>query len=284
MYNFVYFKKGENMKERDTNPEHLISYAHDLIPPSENGIRFNSITDSYQAIYILSGNGKCVVEGAEFKTCPGVILLIRPMSYYYIEILPECPYEAYKFSFDRSVLLGDSTFYIDRMMTENNHGKYFPPTSQPFGLLSVCEKFEASELLRGHERGLFLSLLISEAVVLMSSRAGEKLVTTDFDIGAEIIEFLDCNFHKDISLDQISKHFFVSKFHLCRSFKRRNGISIHSYISNKRVMLARELIRSGEPAQSAAFKVGFADYSAFYRAYVKFLGNSPAQEVVNNGV
>jgi AraC-like DNA-binding protein len=40
-------------------------------------------------------------------------------------------------------------------------------------------------------------------------------------------------------------------------------------------MYARQLIESGTTAAGAAEKVGFGDYSAFYRAYVKIVGKSP---------
>ena len=83
------------------------------------------------------------------------------------------------------------------------------------------------------------------------------------------------NIEKDISLDMLAKRFFVSKYYLCRAFKKHNGISVHGYINQKRVMHAKELIESGETASGAAYRVGFGDYSAFYRAYVKIIGKSP---------
>jgi AraC-like DNA-binding protein len=43
-------------------------------------------------------------------------------------------------------------------------------------------------------------------------------------------------------------------------------------------MYAKQLIESGETASGAAYKVGFGDYSAFYRAYVKILGAPPTSE------
>ena len=39
--------------------------------------------------------------------------------------------------------------------------------------------------------------------------------------------------------------------------------------------LAKQLIEQGETASGAAYKVGFGDYSAFYRAYVKVVGKAP---------
>jgi AraC-like DNA-binding protein len=75
---------------------------------------------------------------------------------------------------------------------------------------------------------------------------------------------------------QLAKRFFVSKYYLCRAFKKHNGISVHGYVNQKRVMYAKQLIESGETASSAAYRVGFGDYSAFYRAYVKIVGRSPS--------
>ena len=40
-------------------------------------------------------------------------------------------------------------------------------------------------------------------------------------------------------------------------------------------MYAKELIEAGETASSAAYRVGFGDYSSFYRAYVKIVGEPP---------
>ena len=76
---------------------------------------------------------------------------------------------------------------------------------------------------------------------------------------------------------KISRYFFVSKFYLCRAFKARFGISVHEYITTKRIMLSRQLISAGETASAAAYKVGFGDYSSFYRAYRKVVGEVPAR-------
>jgi len=73
----------------------------------------------------------------------------------------------------------------------------------------------------------------------------------------------------------LAHRFFVSKYYLCRAFKRQSGSSIHNYINLKRVLYAKRLIESGETASHAAYMVGFGDYSAFYRAYMKHIGSSP---------
>ena len=63
---------------------------------------------------------------------------------------------------------------------------------------------------------------------------------------------------------------------------RKPGISVKElaeilrvYITAKRIVLAQQLIKNGEPATSVAQRTGFQNYSSFYRAYMKQTGHSP---------
>ena len=79
------------------------------------------------------------------------------------------------------------------------------------------------------------------------------------------------------TLDDLARRFTVSKFYMCRSFKEHNGISIHGYLTRKRIMIAKSMIEGGTPAVVAAAEVGFGDYSAFFRAYRRIVGHSPRE-------
>ena len=129
------------------------------------------------------------------------------------------------------------------------------------------------------KKAIYFKMLISEIIVFLSLSDSTMGVNEDRDLGSRVAKYLDVNIDRAISLDDLARRFFVSKFYLCRAFKKYNGISVHSYINNKRVMYAKQLIESGESASGAAYKVGFGDYSAFYRAYVKIFGKSPTLDV-----
>ena len=106
----------------------------------------------------------------------------------------------------------------------------------------------------------------------------EKILRYGDEIGAKVARYINTYLDKNITLDEIASKFFLSKYYLCRMFKKYSGVSIHAYINHKRVMYAKQLIDSGENASAAAYKVGFGDYSAFYRAYVKALGKPPTSK------
>ena len=58
-------------------------------------------------------------------------------------------------------------------------------------------------------------------------------------------------------------------------FKEVTGYTLHQYISQKRLVWAGELIRSGMPVMKAAEQAGFPEYSTFLRAFQNTFHTSP---------
>ena len=61
-----------------------------------------------------------------------------------------------------------------------------------------------------------------------------------------------------------------------RKFKEETGFTLHNYIVNKRLLIARTLISEGMPVTKAALESGFSEYSTFSRAYRKQFGATPS--------
>ena len=146
----------------------------------------------------------------------------------------------------------------------------------------IIERFESAANFPEPQKTNFLELLLSQLVLMLSMVGAADDGYDDTDLGARVVRYLNENGDRDISLDDLAKHFFVSKYHLCRAFKKHNGISVHGYINQKRVRHAKQLIEAGETASGAAYQVGFGDYSAFYRAYVKIIGKAPTASEKQN--
>ena len=91
----------------------------------------------------------------------------------------------------------------------------------------------------------------------------------------EIITYLNQHFSEDVSLDDLAQRFFLSKYHLCHIFLAGTGLTVHQYITNKRLTKVDELAENGIPIQEAALQAGFNHYSSFYRSYKKKYGYSP---------
>jgi AraC-like DNA-binding protein len=162
-------------------------------------------------------------------------------------------------------------------------GVLFSCSRQGEDILSILEKMSLTETVSESERAAFVSALLTELVILLSSISCDKIVNTDDTLVPRVTRYINANIQGDLRLDAISGQFFVNKCYLCRAFKQQSGISIHTYINQKRVLMAKQLIESGEVASRAADAVGFGDYSALYRAYIKHLGVPPTSHQPKRG-
>ena len=75
----------------------------------------------------------------------------------------------------------------------------------------------------------------------------------------------------------LAERVFLSKYHFMRLFKAQTGVTVHTYVRQKRLVNAARLIREGTPAAKAAADSGFTDYSAFHRAFRESFGMSPGK-------
>ena len=233
----------------------------------------------YEILYVVNGKGTYFVEGVEYPVRPRTIILIPPLFYHRITLENDTPYERFVINFSPADLVGEAAFILSSFTKNENSGAYYYNRDAVSGaVISIFDRFDNARALPDDEAKLYKKLLLSELVLLISLSDRCKTSVLEGDLGARVIRYLNEHIHRNISLDRLSKKFFVSKYYLCRAFKKYNGISIHGYINQKRVLEAKQLIEDGESASSAAYKVGFGDYSAFYRAYVKLIGRSPTQD------
>ena len=132
------------------------------------------------------------------------------------------------------------------------------------------------------------TLLVTRLLILISRMAPTADGSGSSDSASqqlvqEIVSVIDENLSRDLTLDFIADHFFISKFYLSRVFRRHMGITTHSYISQRRLFRARQLLYDGQPPSDVCRLCGYSDYSVFYRAFRERYGVSPRQVLPRGG-
>jgi AraC-like DNA-binding protein len=234
----------------------------------------------FEIIYVVQGSGRYVVEGNECRLEKNTMMIFRPNEYHYVDLVSDRPYERYVLHFEKSFFAGVSEELVSVFEKAPGGIKSFRCAKDiPLSALSIFERIDSLSSLPEAQAQIMIKHLVCELLVLLSLADPHTVERENDPLGARVIKYLNDNISSPVSLDELAKNFYVSKYYLCRAFKAHNGISIVGYLNSKRAMLAKEMIENGETAASAAYRVGFGDYSSFYRAYKKALGQSPKQTV-----
>jgi len=246
---------------------------------------FSHFHDAYEIFFVVEGKGQIFVEGCTYSFSPGTVMLISPNEYHSVSPEKVPCFDRFVLRFREKALTADGLELIRQLSAEDGeHGSRLCPSLHVMEpLISAFSRLSDAEKLPREKRELYAKTILCEIIVLLSSSVPERLSPDEGELAVRILRFLGERPGQNLSLDEIAKHFFVSKYYLCRAFKAYNGISIHEYLLHKRVLLAKKLMESGDTASTAAYRVGFCDYSAFYRAYVKVTNTSPASAVRKKG-
>jgi len=78
-----------------------------------------------------------------------------------------------------------------------------------------------------------------------------------------------------VSLADMAQEAGLSRYQFLRRFAQLTGLTPHAYLVQRRVQLARRLIRKGTKSAEAAATAGFADQSHMTRAFVRTFGLTP---------
>jgi len=76
-------------------------------------------------------------------------------------------------------------------------------------------------------------------------------------------------------LEELASLAGISRFQVIRRFERLTGLTPHAYIVQRRIDLARRLIRSGAGLADTAAAAGFTDQSHLHRAFTARYGMTP---------
>ena len=234
-------------------------------------------------LLLVSGSGGYTVEGQRYALQPGDVVLIGSRSVHRPDFPPGTHYERIILYISPEFLRRSGAPGCDLLECfSGTRGHVLRPGEQERKMLFALAASLERELA-GEEYGR--EILSREAVlrlVVQVSRCQRRqdgpqpgAVNPANERVVPILRYLDRHLTEDISIDELAERFFLSKYHMMRLFRRETGTTIHAYLTERRLDLARECIRGGMSATEACFRSGWHSYSSFTRAYGKRYGSTP---------
>lgn len=248
--------------------------------------------DFNKIVIFISGNVNYLIEGKSYKLKPWDFLLISAREIHKPIIDPDNTYERIVIWLNQDFLDSHNTpdCNLSTCFESASKSKFsllrFNPeliknTKETLALLENAQKSKefGSSILKN---AYFLQLIVQ----INREFLGANHVVNTNDIESDerinnIISYINEHLGSDLSIEKLSSEFFLSKYYLMHKFKLQTGFSIHSYVTQKRLIKANELIKTGKPSTTASLECGFEDYSSFVRAFKKQFGLSPKKHAKN---
>ena len=234
-------------------------------------------------LLLLQGSGGYYVDGQRYLLQSGDIVLLDTHSIHRPELDANAPYER--------IILYISPEYLQRQSTTDCNLKTVFSGEKGHVLRLAGEQQQkifriAAQLERDLERDAFGREILSNAGLLRllveigrnrenPETSGISPVMPRSDRIVEILRYIDDHLSEDLDAEIIAKAFFISKYHMMRQFRRETGTTVHLYITQKRLIKAREMMDAGMRATEACYRCGWRSYSSFTRAYGRHLGTTP---------
>ncbi|MEV4544373.1 helix-turn-helix transcriptional regulator [Micromonospora echinaurantiaca] len=96
-------------------------------------------------------------------------------------------------------------------------------------------------------------------------------------LAVRLRELLDARTAEGVTLREAAGLLHAHPTHLVRAFTRTYGLPPHSYLTSRRIELARRLLLAGRRPAEVAAEAGFHDQSHLTRHFKRHLGVSPAR-------
>lgn len=234
----------------------------------------NHFHEYYVLGFIENGNRYLSCKNKEYTVTPGDLVLFNPgdnhtcqqidgktLDYRCINIQPE--------------VMGKAVFEI----TGKKVLPYFTTTVVCHSELALQIR-ELHSLIMQEEKEFRKEELFFLLLEQLIEEYTEKVPAPKKEPSLEVMAvcgFLERNYRKSITLNDLSDLTGLSKYYLLRTFTKQKGISPYSYLETIRIDQAKKLLEQGVLPMEAALETGFSDQSHFTNFFKKFIGLTPKQ-------
>ena len=253
---------------------HLPFIFHTDIVNTTKGV-YSNWHDNTEFLYCLQGEGVVHSDSNDSHMKPGDTVVINPRSLHYVTSEKSVTYRCLiidnrffeENGFDISAMRFCSSFVDEKA------GELMEETAKTFG--NADKTFRIAEIRLAVLN--FILHICKNYVSEFNSESGGK-ISKSHEAILKAVEFIDNNYEKHLSIDEIAAVAGFSKFHFSRLFKNYTGFTVIEHINGRRCENAKLMLESVEkPISQIAAECGFDSCSYFAKAFLKSFGMLPSE-------
>lgn len=246
--------------------------------------------DLYEILYIVSGKFSYSIDELHYELSDGDMVLISPTSLHRLDKVLSQKCERIVLTFSRNFL----NYYSG---LNSNLGKVFIDSKNNKNYL-ISFRNQDKKAIENYLNNMYdlqfanqygadvmFNIRFMQTMLLINHKSQnsqtEIVVNKSDKTISEVVEYIHSNLNKKILIKDIAEKMSLSESRLSHLFKEETGISILKFINKKRLMLSKELIRSGEHIGTIHTQCGFPDNTSFFRAFKKEYSITPRTYYLN---
>ena len=268
--------------------QYMLSEDFELFYYSDR--HFQSIgthSHSYYEVYLfVEGKVDMEIGGKMSSLRPGDVILVPPGTPHRASVgSGETPYRRFVFWISLPFCeqlrreSADYLYLFDRVQTKKSY--VYPLSALDFNALrgkfaALLEELNTDRFGRDTQIGLLVRALMLYLCRCIRDRSRARAKKEQLSSYQAIAEYIAGHLDEDLSLDALSRKFFLNKYHIAHLFQENAGLSLHQYITKQRLDACCDAMCSGANLAGCCAQFGFENYSSFYRAFRKEYGVSPS--------
>lgn len=119
---------------------------------------------------------------------------------------------------------------------------------------------------------------VLELAMQMADQADGAPINEQASLIGRLEDYIGAHYTEDLTIDRLSRQFYISPYYLSHLFKERTGYSLKQYILRRRIGEAQtRLYMTRDSVQQIAADMGFEDAAYFSRLFTKHVGLPPVE-------
>ena len=278
----------KKLRSEFNSRQYMLSRDFELFYYSD--LHFSSVglhSHPYTEVYLFcEGEVDMEIEGRRRALQSGDVLVLPPGTAHRAVVRSgEAPYRRFVFWLSEDfcrVLRAESPDYLLLFDRAREGREYVHPmgpleyNSLRSKLFALLEELHTDRFGRDARIGLCVrDLLLTLSRIVFQRRKTRAKGGTVSSFQA-ITDFIADHLDADLSLDALERELYLNKYHIAHLIRENTGLSLHQYITKKRLAACCEAMQGGESITECCARTGFLNYSGFYRAFLKEYGLSPS--------
>lgn len=214
----------------------------------------------FELIGVLEGDVNVMLEGTSHRLTEGQVIMVPSLYYHTITANQRMNNRRVIVLFDPVAI---PEVLMDTLVSHPIPTVFFSPHIE--SLRAICQS---------EHHTLYIPLaeaLMTEIFYDALKKTTEQTLLATDEFLEKTLSYIDRHLCERILLCDLARLTSRSKSSFCHLFEEKMKISPKQYILQKKLAYADKLIGEGVPRTEAALRIGYENYSNFYRLYKKNL-------------